>query len=60
MNKGGRSYRFNMRVSPAWMERVRAEAERLGISMADWVIMTVNEKLQAGEAKRPAKPTRKK
>jgi hypothetical protein len=45
MDKGGRSYRFNLRVSPDWMARVREAAERLGISMADFVIMTVNERL---------------
>jgi HicB family len=47
MGKGGRSYRFNLRVSPDWMTRVRAAAEQLGISMADFIIMVVNERLGA-------------
>ena len=45
MDKGGRSYRFNLRVTPDWMTRVRAAAEQRGISMADFVIMVVNERL---------------
>jgi hypothetical protein len=45
MGKGGRSYRFNLRVLPEWMDRVRAAAGQRGISMADFVIMTVNERL---------------
>ena len=71
MDKGGRSYRFNLRVSPDWMDRVRAAAEQRGISMADFVIMVVNERLgfvaDAGAASqetpakpaKPAKPARK-
>jgi hypothetical protein len=45
MDKGGRSYRFNMRADPEWVDRVRAEAKKLGISMADFVVMVVNERL---------------
>ena len=63
MDKGGRSYRFNLRVSPDWMGRVRAAAEHLGISMADFVIMVVNERLstmpQAQADTPPAGSTRK-
>ncbi len=45
MGKGGRSYRFNLRVAPDWMARVRQAAEQRGISMADFVIMVINERL---------------
>jgi len=62
MEKGGRSYRFNLRVTPYWMNRVRDAAERRGISMADFVIMTVSERLNADAGQgepAPAKKTRK-
>jgi len=64
VDKGGRSCRSNMRVKPAWVEGVRAEADRLGISMADFVIVVVNEKLRPGNssgsraAARPRKAAR--
>jgi predicted HicB family RNase H-like nuclease len=51
MKKAVRTFRFNMRVPPAWRDRVKAAAERLGISMADFVIMVVNERLAAEAAK---------
>jgi hypothetical protein len=54
MDKGGRSYRFNLRVSPDWMARVRSAAEQRGISMADFVIMVVNERL--GVVEEPSTP----
>ncbi len=54
MDKGGRSYRFNLRVPQDWMERVRAAAGRRGISMADFVIMVVNERLQMEPLPPPA------
>ena len=61
MDKGGRSYRFNLRVTPDWIDRVRAAAEARGISMADFVIMVVNERLNPDAAPAPkAKPKRKK
>jgi hypothetical protein len=44
------------------MDRVRAAAERRGISMADFVIMTVSERLDADASQgepAPAKKTRK-
>ncbi len=53
MDKGGRSTRFNMRVPPRWMALVRAEAQRLGISMADCVILAVNERFQDVSPARP-------
>ena len=57
MDKGGRSYRFNLRVTPDWMDRVRAAAEARGISMADFVIMVVNERLNPDAVLAPkAKP----
>ena len=62
MENGGRSYRFNLRVTPYWMDRVRAAAEKRGISMADFVIMTVSERLDADAGQgepAPAKKTRK-
>jgi hypothetical protein len=61
MDKGGRSYRFNMRVTPEWVDRVRAEAGKLGISMADFVVMVVNERLAVHPVPEPpaARPKRK-
>jgi hypothetical protein len=60
MDKGGRSYRFNLRVAPDWMSRVRAAAEQRGISMADFVILVVNERLNihtpTPAESEPAKP----
>jgi hypothetical protein len=55
--KVGRTYRFNLRATVAWRQRVGAEAERLGISMADFIIALVNSHLDAEAAK--AKGTRK-
>jgi hypothetical protein len=64
MDKGGRSYRFNLRVAPDWLARVRAAAAERGISMADFVILTMNERLgvvsSAGQGEAaPAKKKRK-
>jgi hypothetical protein len=64
MGKGGRSYRFNLRVAPDWLARVRTAAEERGISMADFVIMVLNERLgvvsSAGQVEAaPVKKTRK-
>jgi len=61
MDKGGRTYRFNLRVTPDWMDRVRTASEVRGISMADFVIMTVNERLaQAETPAAKAKPKARK
>src|SRR5262249_21214879 len=49
----GKTYRWNMRVEPTWMERVRSQAERLGINPTDYVTMAVNERLERDEAARP-------
>jgi hypothetical protein len=45
--KDGRTYRFNLRVTPAWRARVGAEADRLGVSMADFLIALVNDHLDS-------------
>jgi hypothetical protein len=53
---GARSYRFNLRVPPDWMDRVRAAAGRRGISMADYVVMVVYERLQMEPPAPPEQP----
>jgi hypothetical protein len=45
----GRTYRWNMRVSPTWMERVRAQAQRLGLTAGAYVTMAVVERLERDE-----------
>jgi hypothetical protein len=50
MSQEGKSYRWNMRVEPGWMERVKAQADRLGITAAGYVTMAVNERLEKDEA----------
>jgi predicted HicB family RNase H-like nuclease len=45
--KEGRTIRFSLRVPPTWHAAVKVEARRLGISMADLVIMVLNERLGA-------------
>ena len=44
--------------SPDWMARVRGTAEHRGISMADFIIMAVNERLT--DAPTPESPPAKK
>jgi len=46
--------------TPYWMNRVRAAAERRGISMADFVIMTVSERLDADAGQGEPAPAKKK
>lgn len=43
--KDGRSERLYLRVAPDWLARVRAAAEQRGITMSDFVILTMNERL---------------
>jgi hypothetical protein len=49
----GKSYRWNMRVQPDWMEQVRFEAGRLGLTPTDYVTMAVKERLERDRATRP-------
>jgi hypothetical protein len=44
------SYRWNMRVEEEWVARVKARADRLGITAAAYVTMAVNERLEKDEA----------
>lgn len=54
--------RFEMRVSPEWMERVRTAAERtsldigIGISAADWLIMVSEGKVKPLEDQSKRRP----
>jgi hypothetical protein len=50
----GRTYRWNMRVQPAWVERVKAQAGRLGITAGAYVTMAVVRQLERDEGGGPA------
>jgi hypothetical protein len=59
MRNLGKSYRWNMRVRPELIERVRVQAERLGLTPTDYVTMAINERLERDEEARPG-PARSK
>jgi hypothetical protein len=48
-----RTYKWNMRVTPEWVERVRAQAERLGLTAGAYVTMAVVERLERDEQTQP-------
>jgi hypothetical protein len=50
MTDTSKTKRWNMRVEPEWSERIRAQAQRLGISGAAYVTMAVRERLEKDEA----------
>lgn len=37
---------IQIRAEPAWIDRVSAEAERLGLSLSAYIRLAVNERMQ--------------
>jgi hypothetical protein len=37
---------IQLRAEPAWIDRVNAEAERLGLSLSAYIRLAVNERLE--------------
>jgi hypothetical protein len=44
---------IQLRAEPAWIDRVNAEAERLGLSISAYVRLAVTERLERDEASHP-------
>ncbi|MBG6243127.1 MAG: toxin-antitoxin system HicB family antitoxin [Candidatus Symbiopectobacterium sp. Dall1.0] len=44
---GGQSPQFKMRISPSLKEQMESEAEREGVSLANWLKQLAREKLQS-------------
>jgi predicted HicB family RNase H-like nuclease len=47
--------RIELRAEPEWIERVTAEAERLGLSLSAYIRLAVNERLEKAPPPRPKK-----
>jgi hypothetical protein len=55
MTEARKTERFAVRVEPEWVERVKAQARRLGITASAYVTMVVKERLEKEEsASKPA------
>jgi hypothetical protein len=51
--------RLDLRAEPAWIARVAAQAERLGISVSAYVRQATSRQLERDEAEWPARGRRK-
>ena len=47
------SGRVEIRAEPEWIERVTAEADRLGLNLSAYIRLAVNERLDRTEAAEP-------
>jgi hypothetical protein len=47
------------RADPEWIDRVNAEAERLGLSISAYIRLAVNERMERTEAGRAPKARRR-
>ena len=50
---------IQLRADPAWIERVNAEAERLGLSLSAYVRLAVNERMERTAAEKKPRGRRK-
>lgn len=46
--------RIDLRADPAWIARVRRQAERLGISLSDYIRQATTRQLERDENTEPA------
>jgi hypothetical protein len=50
---------IQLRADPAWIDRVNAEAERLGLSLSAYIRLAVNERMQRTASEPPPAQKRK-